>query len=61
MLKQELENSVNELYKQIEILKEQKMMLDEKMKISKFESVDNRTIPVLENNNICKIVKEIRL
>jgi hypothetical protein len=57
----ELENSVNELYKQIEILKEQKMMLDEKMKISKFESVDNRTIPVLENNNICKIVKEIRL
>ena len=34
----ELENSVNELYKQIEILKEQKKMLDEKVKIAKQET-----------------------
>lgn len=57
----ELENSVNELYKQIEILKEQKKMLDEKMKIAKLETAGDSIILKYNNSDICKIVKEIRL
>jgi hypothetical protein len=58
----ELENSVNELYKQIEILKEQKIMLDEKMKIAKLETTTTtKNNNDLNENNICKIIKEIRL
>ena len=39
----------------------QKIMLDEKMKIAKLETTSKNNNNDLNENNICKIIKEIRL
>lgn len=61
----ELEESVHELYRQIELLKEQKKLLDEKMKLAKQQQQDELTCINDQLNNpvedVCKYIQEIRL